>query len=245
MFKHYFSTAVRNLLRNKFQTLFSIVGLAVAFFCFGICTYFIYGFLSMDTYYKNHDRVLMLKADHRVSGTRPQWIRTMQEQCPEVESVFRFYEESNNYKHDELGDNINMVVITCDTTLRHIYNPRLRAGSWQAAEHSPNSMLLTESYARKFFGTPEQAIGQQFVYRTGFHYQEENINNTYTVQAVVEDLPFNNSLLTFCDLAAWVFNDVDVPWLNGSDDGMLFEPRILLRKGVDPDAFIRLLDEQK
>ena len=47
-------------MHNKFQSAFSIVGLAVAFFCFRICMSFVIGVLTMDEYYDNHPRVLQL-----------------------------------------------------------------------------------------------------------------------------------------------------------------------------------------
>ncbi|MDO4496607.1 MAG: ABC transporter permease [Bacteroidales bacterium] len=247
MFKHYLTIAVRNLLHNKFQTLFSIVGLAVAFFCFGFCSYFVYGLLSIDTYYKNHDRVLMLKTAHFISGTKNEWIRMLEEQCPEVEAVFRFNTEANDYTIDENDIKVNLLTIECDTTLRHIYNPTLLAGSWHGAEHSPNSFIMTESFAKKLFENPDKAIGQQLTLAESKPHSQHNSNRTYTVQAVVEDLPFNNTIQMCSPMAAWVFNDEngEIFAAENTEESQyihFYEPRILLREDVDPAAFIKRLD---
>ena len=51
MFRHYLIIAFRNLMRNKFQSLFTIVGLSVAFFCFGFFAYFVHAYATWDEYY--------------------------------------------------------------------------------------------------------------------------------------------------------------------------------------------------
>jgi len=240
MFKHYLSIAMRNLLHNKFQTLFTIMGLAVAFFCFVICAYFVRGFMSMDKYYENHDRVLMLRQSTNLSGVSGSFdFKEYQNQFPEVESYFRMMVESNQYQVEGFDKNVELLTIECDTTLRHIYNPRLIAGSWEAAQNSINSMVMTETYATKLFGSPLNAIGRQLSTMGGKRYSSDAYScPTYTIQAVVEDLPFNNTLRSFSAMHAWVMNDTDGALTRGS---YIYDPRILLAKGTDKQAFINKL----
>ena len=210
MIKHYITLAFRNLQRNKFQSLFSIVGLAVAFFCFGICMYFVHGLSNMDTYYDNHDRVLDLCMDHNIHSVPLTAFEGLEEKLPEMEAYFRFFRESATYRNETLDQNFELTTIECDTTLRHIYNPRLLAGSWHAAEHSTNSFVMTESWARKLFGSAEKAIGEQFTSMGGRRYSADVFATpTYTVQAVVEDMPYNNTINPFGSHTAWVMNDTD------------------------------------
>ena len=246
MIKHYITLAFRNLQRNKFQSLFSIVGLAVAFFCFGICMYFVHGMSNMDTYYDNHDRVLELHQDHGIHIPLTAF-EGLEEKLPEMEAYFRFVRESATYHNETLDQNFELSTIECDTTLRHIYNPRLLAGSWHAAEHSTNSFVMTESWARKLFGSAEKAIGEQFTSMGGKQYSADVFATpTYTVQAVVEDMPYNNTINPFGSHAAWVMNDTDgTLHMMGTEQAQYiycFEPRILLRKGTDLDKFIAKVD---
>ena len=242
MIKHYITLAFRNLQRNKFQSLFSIVGLAVAFFCFGICMYFVHGLSNMDTYYDNHDRVLELRMDHNIHSVPLTAFESLEEKLPEMEAYFRHVRESATYHNETLDQNFELTTIECDTTLRHIYNPRLLAGSWHAAEHSTNSFVMTESWARKLFGSAEKAIGEQFTSMGGRQYSVDVFATpTYTVQAVVEDLPYNNTINPFGSHTAWVMNDTDgTLHMMGTEQAQqifCFEPRILLRKGTDLDKF--------
>ena len=242
MIKHYITIAFRNLQRNKFQSLFSIVGLAVAFFCFGICMYFVHGLSNMDTYYDNHDRVLGLHQAHGMLSVPLPAFEGLEEKLPEMEAYFRFVRESATYHNETLDQNFELTTIECDTTLRHIYNPRLLAGSWHAAEHSTNSFVMTESWARKIFGSAEKAIGEQFTSMGGKQYSADVFATpTYTVQAVVEDMPYNNTINPFGSHTAWVMNDTDgTLCLTGPEMSHIycFEPRILLRQGTDLDKFM-------
>ncbi|MCQ2073178.1 MAG: ABC transporter permease [Bacteroidaceae bacterium] len=239
MFKHYLKTTFRNLWNGGFQTVFTIVGLAVAFFCFGICAYFVHGFLTIDNYYKNHDRVFEMRvlADEYYNTLPIYWVNPedIMNRCPEVESFFRFSTQSptqfiieddsfvmnqemrlsGNEQYEEL------YAIECDTTLRHIYSPALLAGSWDAAMNSVNSMLLTEHFARKLFGSADAAIGRRFTGRLS--------GRTFTVRAVVEDLPPNNSLNTFIPLGCWI--------MNSFSDHSYVGTRVLLRQGVSVSDF--------
>ena len=246
MFHHYLIIAFRNLMRNKFQSLFTIVGLAVAFFCFGICAYFVHGWLTMDEYYENHDRTVELRQEKNVLGiSAEQFQEVKQLFTEEIEAICIFSKGKDRvYKYGDMELD-PFPVMNCDTTLRHIFAPRLLAGSWMAAETMPNSMLLTERYAIQLFGSPEEAIGQQITQWVRIDPYDTDVNNeikkrNYTVQAVVENLPYNNSLDAFCDLGAWIMNDEGGFQQRG---GFVFKNRILLRQGTDYDLFAKRLKE--
>lgn len=223
-------------MRNKFQTIFSIVGLAVAFFVFGFCMYFVYGFLSMDKYYENHDRVYRITENYNYSVVSPNGVAQIDGKFPEIEAIIRLFVRIHPFTFGKSGLAEELNVIECDTTLHTVFTPRLIAGSWNAAKNTPNSLLITESYARKFFGRPEKALGEQFELVGG---------STYTVQAVVEDLAYNNTMIYFSKLFAWVMNDVDgyiAQIENGSEYIYMSDARVLLRKGTDFETFRKHLE---
>jgi len=243
MLFNYLQIAVRNLLHNKFQTILSIVGLSVAFFCFGFCAYFIHGFAAMDTYYANHDRVLSLMADHKSRYVCDEGIEELQRKFPEVEAAFRYYDcYYIGYKYGDKG-RFYPTLMVCDTTLQALYNPALLAGTWEAAKKAANSFVMCESTARRLFGGAEEAIGQQFIpdiHRDG---KTQNELPVYTVRAVVEDLAYNSTLMMFSALDAWVLNDEE----NTFGENNLYQEshrcNILLREGVDKADFCSRLQE--
>ena len=226
MLKYYLLLAFRNLMHNKFQSLFSIVGLAVAFYCFGFFAYFVHGYVSYDEYYDKHDRVLVLcndngkYVDQHVSEYQ---IRDLQQRFPEVEAVFRYlidYSISLERADGGLSDTFRF--IDCDTTLQHIYEPTLLAGNWETAKAADYSIVLCQTRARQLFGSEEQAIGQQFYGTPNMDrkpvgsqkdYRFKNLLGetvVYNVRAVVEDLPYNAEFFPFSSnrekLDGWLLN---------------------------------------
>ena len=109
MFKHYLKTTFRNLWNGGFQTVFTIVGLAVAFFCFGICAYFVHGLLTVDNYYENHDRVFAVKSleetdsELRLFGNVNFNPEDFIDNFPDVESVFAYRNELNPFVVEDDG----------------------------------------------------------------------------------------------------------------------------------------------
>ena len=231
-------------MHNKFQSAFSIIGLAVAFFCFGICMYFVMGILTMDKYYDNHKRVLRLQQDHHVSGIRNTQFEEIKQLFPEIECYCRFYDRMETAYVAKENVDCQLKTVECDTTLRHIYQPKLIAGSWHAAEHSPNSFLLTERCAKRIFGSAEKAIGQIFIPK-GKENPAPGVENgiSYQVQAVVENLPYNNSLKPFEFIDAWVMNDNDGHLQREQNYVWIYGNAIMLREGVNKSAFCQRLEK--
>jgi len=60
MFKNYFITSVRSLMRSKGFSLINIVGLAVGLATFSLISFYVYHELSFDRYHKNSDRIFRI-----------------------------------------------------------------------------------------------------------------------------------------------------------------------------------------
>ena len=99
MLKHYIILAFRNLQRNKFQSLFSIVGLAVAFFCFGLFAYFVHALTSPDEWAANHDRMVYLTSSDYLRNTLDMNAEELEQikNLPEVESICQLMDEQYAY----------------------------------------------------------------------------------------------------------------------------------------------------
>ena len=199
MLKHYITLAFRNLQRNKFQSLLSIVGLAVAFFCFGLFAYFVHALTSPDEWAANHERMVnLISTDYMLDNLDLNAEELEQiKNLPEVESICQLMDEQYTYfQYGEVDLQTN--TITADTAFHHMFNPRLIAGSWNDALQSENSFVMCESCAKRCFGSPEDAIGRSLL-SSGF---------IYTVRAVVEDLPQNNTIAFMSNIGGYFFNDI-------------------------------------
>lgn len=201
MFKYYLTLAWRNICRQKIQSLLSIVGLAVALFCFGIFSYLVYSFLFTDTWFENHERVVQISREDetfplgRGGYIRESLIEGKLDSIPGIECYCKV-EGMQSYWTLEDSRSVILQTIEADTTLRHIFNPTLLAGSWEDALRSGSSFVMTRSFAQQLFGSPEAAIGQKMS-----HYGAAHI-----IRAVVEDLPSNNSMQQLSNIGGWTFN---------------------------------------
>ncbi len=200
MFKQYITLAFRNLQCNKLQSLFSIVGLAVAFFCFGLFAYFVHALTSPDEWAANHDRMVYLTSSDYIRNTLDLNADELEQikRLPEVSSICQLVSEE--YAYFAYGENYQTLhthTITADTAFHHMFNPRLIAGSWNDVLMSENSFAMCESCAKRCFGSAEAAIGQT-LYGTF----------NYIVRAVVEDLPQSNTIAFMSSVGGWIFNDI-------------------------------------
>ena len=201
MFKYYLTLAWRNICRQKIQSLLSIVGLAVALSCFSIFAYLVYSLVFVDTWYENHDRVVHIS---RVDDENPlgygNFVResVIEGKLDSIPGIECYCNIESMTSHWTLEDSRSVILqtIEADTTLRHIFNPTLLAGSWEDALRSGSSFVMTRSFAQQLFGSPEAAIGQKMSHYGAAH----------TIRAVVEDLPSNNSMKPLSNIGGWTFN---------------------------------------
>ena len=78
---------------------------------------------------------------------------------------------------------------SCDPSFLQIFNPRVIYGEREQLLTVPFTVILTESAARKFFGT-DDPVGQSFE----IMHQFDVTPSVYSVVAVVEDFPENSHL---------------------------------------------------
>lgn len=68
MFKNYFKTAWRNLIKNKTQSIINIAGLAVGMAVAMLIGLWIRDELSFDKYHQNYDRIAQVMEANTING---------------------------------------------------------------------------------------------------------------------------------------------------------------------------------
>ena len=199
MITHYLKVAVRNLLKYKTQNLISIGGLAVGLFCFCICFYISRFVGSVDKCFENHERIadiyLINEDGERWSGVSGKLLPHLQQRTWDGVEGFTLlsYPEKNEY--NLIGENNEMLpyeltAMETDSLYNKVFTPIIVCGNWEQVAHNRNSMVLTHHAAKQMFGDVSYAIGKQFTSPNRF----VRGTTTYTVQAVIEDLPENTSM---------------------------------------------------
>ena len=216
MITHYLKVAIRNLLKYKTQNLISIVGLAVGLFCFCICFYISRFVGSVDACFENRERIaelyLTTPDGHLLSGTSGKLLPELRQRNWEGVEDFTILAKpypSRMYNAiQENGETLpyQLTMMEVDTLYNKVFTPTILSGSWEQAARNRNSIVLPEHTAKKMYADIHLAIGKQIVLPKK-QFTEGSV--TYTVQAVVEDLPENTSMNFMRTIDLLTVNDED------------------------------------
>jgi putative ABC transport system permease protein len=197
MFKNYFITSMRSLMRSKGFSAINITGLAVGLATFSIISLYVYHELSFDRYHKNADRIFRIVENLRTENEQllqstsspPMGPRFLKE-FPEVENYVRFQNwsllaERNGIFYYEPDCYI------ADSTVFDVFSFSLIKGDSKTALREPRSIVLTESMAKKYFAD-EDPLGQMI----------KMDYDMYKVTGVMKDVP-ENSHFRFTNLISF------------------------------------------
>jgi putative ABC transport system permease protein len=188
MIKNYIKIAFRNLWRHKSFSLINIIGLAVGMTaCFLIFMYVKFE-LSYDKFNQNFSHIYRLNTDIKSPNEVLHWSSAsapmgpaLQADYPEVKENARvfgssFLVESKNQKFQE-----NNLAFT-DPSIFKIFTFPFIKGDPETALKAPFSIVLTETMAKKYFGS-EDAMGKT-LRLDGKH--------PVSVTGIIKDVPLNS-----------------------------------------------------
>lgn len=193
MFRNYIKIAFRNLWKHKGFTAINVVGLAMGLGCFIVIAMYVFDELSYDRYHEKADHIYRINSDIRFGGTDLSMAvssdpmgETLKQDYPEVEEFVRFY-NSNGPKLIKKGDAyIKEANVThVDSTLFKVFTFPAIIGNTETALYEPNSVVITESAAKRYFGNPAEALGKTLE-------TQDNGTTLYNITAVIYDIPKNS-----------------------------------------------------
>ena len=191
LFRNYLLSLVRNAFRDKFFTLLNLLGLAVGITASILIYIYIQDQLTYDKHHENLDRIYRLEADFTINEKQDLMALvqfplgpTLKDEYPEVEEYVRmiirpdqyFEREEDTFKEDSIA--------FADSTVFKIFSIPFIAGDKSTALREPFTMVISESMAKKYFGTWD-AIGENMKALDG---------SNYTITGVFEDLPDNTHM---------------------------------------------------
>jgi putative ABC transport system permease protein len=230
MLKNYFLIAWRNLSKHKLYSTINIFGLAIGMAACIVIMLFVYYEKSFDNMHtKNIYRLNEVQkfpgmvASQKVSLNMFPMGPTLKKEFPEIKKYSRVnWHDKPLLSFDEKRIYLNRLCFV-DSAFLDIFDYPLREGNRQNCLWKPNSIVLTESAAHKFFGN-EPAVGKSIKYLGGD-------TLSFTVTGILKDIP-DNSLLQFDGLCS--FNTVYKPdwmdWWGGNWLNTFFE----LAPNTDP-----------
>ncbi|GGH66590.1 putative ABC transport system permease protein [Filimonas zeae] len=188
MFRNYFKTAWRNLLKNKFYSVINITGLAIGLAVGIMILLWVQDETSFDTFHTNAAHIYKVNshlgnANAQVWGVAPAPLTVFaKESVPDVVNGVRVMRRWNNLiiqtGNDKLYENTTAYA---DSGFFSLFSFPLLQGNPDKPFTDMHSVVLTASTAKKLFGT-EQAVGKTL-----------QINKEHTVvSAVMQDFPGNS-----------------------------------------------------
>lgn len=232
MFKNYLKVALRNFWKNKTFSLINIIGLAIGLCCFLLIAVYVLDELSYDRFHDKAGRIYRVNSDIRFGGNElsiPQTSDMMgaalKSDYPEVEEFVRLYTNSGNKLVKKGNEYINEFrVAHADSTFFDVFTYPALAGDTKTALDEPNTVVITESTAKKYFGTKD-GVGKTIE-------TNDDSSTTYKITAVIHDMP-KNAHFNFDFLFS--MKNVNYQW--GQYLSHNFSTYLLLKGGTDYKGF--------
>ncbi len=191
MLTHYLKSAWRNLVRRRTYSFINIAGLALGLASTWLIALYIIDELSYDRFNEKSARIFRV-AQHsqwdnneiHLAITSGPFAPAIKAAFPEIEDAVRIDREGGGEitfgdKKIKQGD-----AIFADKSLLKIFSYSFISGN-QTALDNPESVVITESLAKKLFGAPEKAFKQVIYFNKQF---------PATITAVIRDIPGNSHL---------------------------------------------------
>lgn len=193
MIKSMLLIALRNFKKDKWFSLLNVLGLTIGVVFSLFLIFYITDELAYDRHHKKADRIHRIIAHiqepekemmHWVSTQFPLG-PTLKKDFPEVEEAVRFVgRERTLFKNGENSFYETKLYYTDSTVFRVFTHPFLE-GNAATALNEPNSIVLTQSLATKYFGKNVSAVGKTL----------RTIYDVYKVTGVIADVPKNSHIL--------------------------------------------------
>ncbi len=233
MLRNYILVALRNLWRQKGYTLINIFGLTVGLASSLFILLYVINELTYDRFHEKSDRIYrvwisgsMPATEMRHAVTSPPMAEAMLNDYPEVEQAVRLRQAGGWVvrQGDRIFHETDEEFLFADSTFFDVFSYKLLKGDPGNCLTEPRSIVLTEEYARKYFGD-EDPIGQTL--------KIEQDTNLSVITGVMEDFPQNSHF--HCKMLGsltTIGNSRSTNWLNHN-----FHTYVVLREGTDPVEF--------
>lgn len=248
MFKNYFMTAVRSFARYKLYSFINVSGLALGLTCVIFVMLFVRDETSYDQWVPNNAQLYRMETTANVPGRDPLDLAivpfpiaaAMRDQIPEVAAAVRMRRREITLTSG--GEQFPETVNVADPEFLQVVQLPLISGDPATALSQPDSLVLSQSTARKFFGDADP-IGRTL---TAPRMQcppprdPECLKSTVSlkVTGVLRDVPGNSQLLADVFMPNTSLADPDS---QGSKEDWLsanYYAYILLAPGASPGTVL-------
>lgn len=214
MIRNYFKIAFRNLLKYKGYSFINIFGLATGMSVAILIGLWIYDELSYDKYHENYDRIAQVMQNQNYNGQIATHTSMPYQMAQEIRnnygSDFKYVLQSSwtsghilTYGEKKFSKSGNFF----EPQVTDMLSLKMLKGT-RAALKEPHSIILSESYAKAFFGDADPMD----------KLMKLDNKTDVKVTGVYEDLPYNSSFKDMYYVMPWELYMITNPWIKTMDD---------------------------
>ena len=232
LYRNYFNTAWRNLLKDKSFSAINISGLALGMACSLLIVLWVLDEQGIDAFHANDSRLYMVYEQQHYDGivngsyaTPGLLAEDLKQVYPEVEySTGMAWPTSGTFEAN--GKIVKQAGDYGSADFFSIFSFPLLAGTKETALKRTTDIAISRKMAGIFFGSADAALGQSLRYENRMDLK---------VSAVFEDLPPNSSM-KFDYMLSWETFQNEQQWSRnwGNNASYCF---IVLKEGADVSAF--------
>jgi len=220
MFKNFFKTAWRNLIKNKTYAFLNISGLAIGVTVCLLIGVWLQRELSFDNFHPRTSPIFRIfntfKSESESFSQAPSGIALgaqLPKQLPAVKAACRVFNFEYKFKagNNQFFEPRTFIV---DSNFFSFFGFRLKQGQPIQVLNSPNQLVLSEKIAIKYFGSTQDIIGKTMMMD----------DRPMTVAGVAENPPANSHLqfdilIPYIYFRNWAIQhwkeDIDNTWVGG------------------------------
>lgn len=203
----------RNLIKNPLYSFINIAGLGLGLAICILITLFVKDELSFDQFFKNKNSIYRIVTEEKSpDGQVFKFGQTgmvhgpaFKQQIPAITNMVRLKSETVTIK--KANDVVTQSIYLVDSTFFSMFDTRFVDGTLHKVLHDPQSIVISESASKKYFGT-SHSVGQ--IFNMNF---EGNFQN-FTVRGVYKDWPVNSSIQAEILMPMHKSKNTDDQWIN-------------------------------
>lgn len=212
MWRNYLKTAVRNLMKRKLYSAINITGLSAGIACFILLALYLRNEWTYDQFHAHAAELYRIRLDYGEkdqpvthTALTPGGLAPVMKDFPEVKYISRVYPSATTVAYGDKVMNENSFLYA-DPAFFNMFSFPLIAGNAATVLSGPNMIVLSETMARKYFGTTD-IVGKTL-----------KINNRkeYQVTGVAIDPPANTHL-KFDFIASYASLGKNDTWNSAND----------------------------
>ncbi len=180
MLKNYFKVAFRSLIRRKGFTLINVLGLATGMAVCLLIVLYIQSELGYDSFHEKSGQIYRVALERKYPGRSTSYAlippaigASMQQEFPEIQQSTRLFDVvGNGIFVVKIADKVfeEKRVLAADSNFFNVFTAPLLQGDAATALQKNNTAVISETTAKKYFGSAANAMGKSFESDNAAHF---------------------------------------------------------------------------